>query len=223
MQNENTYFEQINSALTVKSICTKFRLGIPVDMLDYNSKDIWEEFVGYKTDEPYPIINDKNQPVGFVWFNEIDENLSLVETMERLQPSDFLSSNTTALDAINLFVDQNSTHFYILEKNNIKGVLLFDDFYKPLGRLAFLALALEIEELALLLCQLSSLREDCWTAISTTRQQTARRLYTKRHGKRLGRTKLENLPLKELIDCAYLTDKATMIWKCKLVPAKTRK
>jgi hypothetical protein len=64
----------------------------------------------------------------------------------------------------------------VIRRNEIVGVLFYKDLFKPLGRLAFLALALEIEDLALRLCQATSVIEDCWQSISENRRRKAAEL-----------------------------------------------
>ena len=62
------------------------------------------------------------------------------------------------------------------------GILYYSDIFKPLGRLAFLALALEIEQLALDLCGMFHIVERCWEGLSVNRKKKAHALYEKRNG-----------------------------------------
>ena len=60
------------------------------------------------------------------------------------------------------------------------GIVRFIDLYKPLGRLALLALALETERLALALCQLSKVSERCWSSLNHSKRKLAKEKYRMR-------------------------------------------
>src|SRR5262249_46514480 len=96
--------------------------------------------------------------------------------------------------------------------------------FKPLGRLAFLALALEIEDEALKLCQFSSIAEACWQSLSEGRRSKAIDQFKLNH-QREPNLEDDNSRLFEimrLIECTQLSDKASMIWKQKLITSDTR-
>jgi hypothetical protein len=133
--------------------------------------------------------------------------------MTRPEPWQFLSSATTIVEVVALLTKESSEPFYMIHGNELVGYLWYRHLFHPVGRLAFLALALEIEELALRLCQHPPFREDAWLSISDSRRRKAIEVYRHRYGcepeppKRIDR----------LIDCTQLADKATMIWKTKLI------
>jgi len=108
-------------------------------------------------------------------------------------------------------VAKGNDHFYVFHINDVVGVLRYRDLFKPLGRLAFLALALEIEDQALRLCQSASLAERCWLSLSENRKRMANELYGQRHGHEQKQGK--NPPFREFVACTHLVDKAHMIWK----------
>jgi hypothetical protein len=131
------------------------------------------------------------------------------DVMERPEPWPFLSSATTILEAVELFATRSTSLFYVVHGNQVVGYLEYSHLFHPVGRLAFLALALEVEEQALRLCRHPPFREDAWQSISDNRRHKAIELYRQRYGR-------EPEPLKHidrLIDCTKLADKATMIWK----------
>ena len=114
--------------------------------------------------------------------NEGEHDPFVSDVMKEIQPSEFLSSSTTILDAVQIFSTRDDArYFYVLDVNNIVGVVFYSDLFRPLGRLAFLALALEIEDQALSLCQSASLNEKCWQCISDSRKQKAIELFRYRH------------------------------------------
>jgi hypothetical protein len=120
---------------------------------------------------------------------------------------------------LSFFPRTSNQQFYIIHGNQVVGYLLYRHLFHPVGRLAFLALALEIEEQALRLCQHLPFREDAWKALSDSRRCKAIEIFRHRYG-------CEPHPLNEvdrLIDCTQLVDKATIIWKMKLTsPASSR-
>ena len=97
------------------------------------------------------------------------------------------------------------------------GILYYHDIFQPLGRLALLALALEIEQLALVLCSMLHLRDQCWGALTENRQSKAQKLYKlrSRHPSKEIKVKVESI--KGLIECTSFCDKKTMILKNDLV------
>ena len=118
--------------------------------------------------------------------------------------------------------------------------MFYRDLFKPLGRLAFLALALEIEDQALKLCQSVPINEQCWFSITDPRKRKALDLFKLRYEREpelkadkgygiswslnrlvAGLPQLPDVSL--LIGCTTLIDKARMIWKQQLVDANTLK
>ena len=163
---EITDFERVAASLTVRSIYTELGPDVPVGSDIGTASEIMTEIDADPTNAPARVIASDSSTLGMVWYEELDGDAGNVnEVMERLTPSDFLPADTTILDAFDLFCSKENNYFYLLEKNEVIGVLLFSDLFKPLGRLAFLALALEIEQLALKLCQLHGVRERCWATL----------------------------------------------------------
>jgi hypothetical protein len=142
--------------------------------------------------------------------------------MEQIKPYEYLSSATTILDAIVLFETTRHDYFYIIHVNEVIGVLRFEDIFHPLGRLAILALALEIESQALKLCQAEKNRERCWLSISDNRKELAIELFKKRRGREPEqKTFFSDMSL--LIECTQLADKGIMIWKQQLITPAARR
>ena len=67
--------------------------------------------------------------------------------------------------------------FYVIHGDQVVDYLWYRHLFHPIGRLAFLALALEIEDLALRLCQHPPFREDAWQSISDGRRCKAIELF----------------------------------------------
>ncbi len=130
-----------------------------------------------------------------------------------------MSSATTILDAVELFGAKENNYFCVIHVNEIIGVLRYRDLFRPLGRLAFLALALEIEDQAFTLCQSPTLAERCWLSISANRKRKAIEEFMRRHEREPTST---YQPFPQLIACTHLVDKAHMIWKQKLIAPATR-
>ncbi len=225
---DKSIFEQITSSLTVKSICGPLGPDIPAgtaldhveeltDPGDDPNLDPWNN--------PSRVTDSDGNTVGILWFQnwaveneETDPNASIVDDVME-SPEPFLSSDTTILDAVELFSSTDNKIFYVIHINKVVGVLRYTDLFHPLGRLAFLALALEIEDLALRLCQFASTREGCWRAISENRQRKAMDVFKLRNN---GCEPQLNRDIAGLIDCTNLVDKANMIWKERLISPATR-
>jgi hypothetical protein len=138
------------------------------------------------------------------------------DVMQPLQIYELVSSSTTVLDAVELFGTKTTDYFYVIDINDVIGVLRYRNLFRPLGRLAFIALALEIEDQALRLCSSHGLAKSCWRSLSNDRRSKAIELYEQRYGP--GRRLLARL-----IACTHLVDKARMIWKQRLITTATSK
>jgi hypothetical protein len=237
---EISIFEQITSALTVKSICSPLGPDIPAGSTadDLDTLECPADLD--PLNHPSRVVTPDGSVTGIVWFGDYarleDESEPVIESvMQPMEPDELLSSSTTILDAVEIFGRKPNRYFYVIHINGIIGVLFYRDLFKPLGRLAFLALALEIEDQALKLCQSEPLNEKCWLSISETRRHKALEIFKRRYGRdpKLpgdGKAPEEDLiflprapsDLSLLIACTQLVDKATMIWKQKLVTPGTR-
>jgi len=171
---EISIFEQITSALTVKSICSPLGPDIPAGS---TADDLWTLDCPAHLDplnHPSRVVTPDGDVIGIVWFEDyalLDESEPVIESvMHPLEPDELLSSSTTILDAVEIFGSKPNRYFYVIHINGIIGVLFYRDLFKPLGRLAFLALALEIEDQALTLCQSAPLNQKCWLSISENRR-----------------------------------------------------
>ena len=185
---------------------------------------------------PSRVIRSDGSVKGMVWYEDYrqlepdDGPQTVDEVMQPLEPSEILSSSTTVLDAVEIFGSKPNRFFYVIHVNDIIGVVFYRDLFKPLGRLAFLALALEIEDQALALCRSASINERCWQSISDNRKRKAIELFKLRYecepklnggAREKGDvSSLLRLPsdISLLIGCTNLVDKATMIWKQRLLP-----
>lgn len=219
MENDFSDFDRIASALKIKSICSQFWSDVPIDSSISDAKYL----MGDLPDTPSRVVDSADRTLGFLWFDDLEDgSASVIECIEQLAPADFLAADTTILDALNILSSSERAHYYVLERNEVVGYLIFSDFFKPLGRLALLALALETEDLALKLCRLPSLAKECWSKLSTKRQTKAAELYELRHGQAPAKDADEYRDVVELIGCTNLTDKRNMIWGAKLATGSRR-
>lgn len=225
---DNSAFEQITSSLTVKSICGPLGPDIPAGTDLLNAEELLDPGDDPNSDpwnNPSRVTDPDGNTVGVLWFEnwaveneEADPDASIVdEVMERPEP--FVTSDTSILDAIQLLDSADSEIFYVVHVNKVVGVLRYSDLFHPLARLAFLALALEIEDLALRLCQFGPTRDRCWQSISENRQRKAKDVFKLRNN---GREPQLDRDIAGLIECTYLIDKARMIWKEQLISSATR-
>jgi hypothetical protein len=236
---DTSVFEQIASSLMVNSICGSLGPDIPAGT---DIEDLMSDPEFQRWDNPSRVINADGHVVGMLSFNDVmsydvfyDEEMMeredevhdpyqfVDDIMDNIEPHRFLSSHTTILDAVELFCGDKQTCYYVISVNKIIGTLCYGDLFKPLGRLAFLALALEIEDQALKLCQSASSRDGCWQSLPDGRKRKAIDLFNRRYG---AEPDLEPDPkslfpkgpdILRLIECTELVDKATMIWKQKLI------
>ncbi len=235
---ETSIFDQIGSALTVQSICSTLGPDIPagstLDELETlpTDGDILK-FLNY----PSRIVEENGDVKGIIWCGNLDfleQESNLVDDhAEHLEPHELLSSSTTVLDAVELFGTKENRYFYVIQRNEIVGVLFYRDLFKPLGRLAFLSLALEIEDTALKLCQTPENSERCWNSLSDNRKRKALELFNARYkrepfGKenklqRAIRFETDKSDVQLLIECTNLIDKATMIWNESLIASANLK
>ena len=223
-------FEQITSSLTVKSICGQLGPDVPAG----SSIEEVEEYLDPGSDSkldpwnnPSRVINNDGDVVGILWFidwYDLEPESIVDDALQPLEPNDYLSSTTTILEAVELFFTKRNTIFYVISVNEVVGILRYADLFRPIGRLAFLALALEIEDQALRLCQSASLRERCWLSISDNRKRKAIELFKLRNNGSEPKPARGGsfVEITELIECTNLVDKATMIWKQQLVTPATR-
>ena len=222
-------FEQITSSLTVKSICGQLGPDVPAGSTIEEVEEYLDPGSDSKLDpwnNPSRVINNDRDVVGILWFIDwcdLEPESIVDDALQPLEPNDYLSSTTTILEAVELFSTKRNTLFYVISVNEVVGILRYADLFRPIGRLAFLALALEIEDQALRLCQSASLRERCWLSISDNRKRKAIELFKLRYKREpkpaQGASFLE---IMGLIECTDLVDKATMIWKQQLVTPATR-
>jgi hypothetical protein len=239
---DNSIFEQITSALTVRSLCSPLGPDIPAGTYIEDLESLLPDAY-VAMNYPSRVLGSSGDAKGMLWFEDwgflgIDDRPSIVdEVMDQFEPHQLLSSNTTILNAVEFFGRKQNFYFYVIDLNEVVGVLFYRDLFKPLGRLAFLALALEIEDQALTLCKSQSINEKCWLSISDNRKRKAIELFKSRHRREpsldgaakdgtwipyLRGEKRNVSDIGLLIECTNLVDKATMIWKQKLVTPATQ-
>lgn len=101
------------------------------------------------------------------------ETLRVRDVMTRLAASRLISSDTSLATAVHLFSQQSSpwSFFFVLNTNAIVGTLSYYDLFKPMGRVFLLGLTLEIEQLALQLCEYAP--ESYWSVLANKRKERA--------------------------------------------------
>jgi hypothetical protein len=211
-------FEQVTSSLTALSICGSLGPDIPAgtDLFELENllgpaedpnRDAWND--------PSRVMDSNGNLVGILSFGDyaVEEEGMVDDVMERPEPWQFLSSGTTIIEAVQLVANTSNGDFYILHGNQVVGYLSYRHLFHPVGRLALLALALEIEEQALRLCQHPPFREEAWKSLPENRRNKALNVFRERHG---GESK-QPIDIDRLIDCTTLTDKTKIIWKNRLV------
>ena len=249
---DTSIFEQITSALTVKSLCSPLGPDVPAESTFADLETLAAEagidpFSGVAS----RVVAYDGSVTGIIWFEDYLQieagELPVEEVMQGFEPNELLSSDTTILDAVEIFGSKPNRYFYVIHINDVVGVIFYSDLFKPLGRLAFLALALEIEDQALRLCQSASINERCWLSLPDNRKRKANELFKLRYGRepnqnadarefvpdtefeefaelanKFGRPTRRSRDIGLLIGCTPLVDKATMIWKQKLITVATR-
>jgi hypothetical protein len=219
-------FEHIASSITVKSICSPVNSDLRAcDKIDDLTWEVESQSLDADEHNPWPVRDSDGEMVGLLWQEDLVSHLPddddpshasplvVRDVMTPLHSNELVSSATTILEAVELFgTKSNREYFYVMHVNEVVGVLRYGDLQHPLARLAFLALALEIEGLALLLCLSNS--RDCWTSLADSRKAKASEQFKIRYPKEAWNTH-------RLIECTYLVDKANMIWKRSLIPAES--
>jgi hypothetical protein len=258
----SSIFEQVTSSITVKSICSPMGPDIPsMTPLDDVKMTPLDDLNGISLNDlynnPARIIDSEGNLIGVAWFEDYydeapwDENgpYFIDDVKRELEPNCLLSSSTTIFDAVVLFTENDRRYFYVIDVNKIVGVLFYEDLFRPIGRIAFLSLALEIEDLALRLCKSSRFRESCWSSISENRKHLSLGFFQQRYSRKpqLSKEVREAIPsleirdlteeikegtkwwagpgqsdINRLIACTQLKDKATMIWKNKLITGRSK-
>jgi hypothetical protein len=104
-------FEQVTSSLTVLSICDSLGPDIPAGTPLLDVENVLDPGDDFDPNDPSPVIDSGGDLVGFLWFEdwgvdraleeeEEDSDISFVDdVMDRPEPSQFLSSETTILEA----------------------------------------------------------------------------------------------------------------------------
>jgi hypothetical protein len=149
--------------------------------------------------------------------DHLDDRTTVAEVMRVVTPDECLSSSTAVMDAVSLFATKHHDLFYLIDVNQVSGVLRYRHLFKPLGRVTFLALALEIENLAVRLCQSAWLRAGCWSALSEGRKDKAAEQFKLNYEREVVRGQESSADIFRLIGCTQLKDKASMIWKKRLI------
>jgi hypothetical protein len=222
---DTSAFEQIASSLTVKSICDPVSPDIQAsstiaEMID----QLYPDDLGFDPiNNPSRVIDSDGAFIGMLWYDDylmmdrLEDKTIVEDVMRVVTPDECLSSSTAVMDAVSLFATRHHDLFYLIDVNQVSGVLRYRDLFKPLGRLTFLALALEIEDLAVRLCQSTFLRAGCWSALSEGRKDKAVEQFKLNYEREVVRGEESSADIFRLIGCTQLKDKASMIWKQRLI------
>lgn len=226
-------FDHLASSLCVTSICRSFGPDLKIGTHVNDAYKVLEKYEEPEFDElndPVRILNDDGLLLGLfssasVMNSQVDQygegiegdDFWVEDFVEEIKPSELIGADTTILEAVKIFARDERHRYYIVRRNEIVGYLEYAHLFKPVGRLAFLALALEIEDQARQLCQHHAFREDAWQSLPQGRRERAETLFRERHKKEPGKH-----DTRDLIECTYLIDKANMVWKCKLIAGGSR-
>jgi hypothetical protein len=228
---DTSIFEQIASSLRVRSLCDPLSPDVHasstiaevMEQLDPDSHPHDLDFD--PINNPSRVIDSDGAFIGMLWCDDYSmigygSAITVKEVMRAVAPDEFLSSGTAIMDAVSLFATKPNGLFYVIDGNQVTGVLHYNTLFKPLGRLAFLALALEIEDQAVRLCQSALLREGCWSVLSEGRKADAIEVFKQRYKREI--VQGQESDIFRLISCTHLEDKANMIWKQKLIAGARR-
>lgn len=161
---------------------------------------------GYNPMDRFSLVFKDGAPVGWASLDMLDEGETVADCMDSINPSQLLSSDTTALQIVELFAASPTGFFFVLEHNEITGVLGYSDLFRLPFRLCLFALALALEQSALnLLCHSA---KESWQALPESRRRKARDVYRFRHGEE---PSSESPPLQRLVQCTMFCDKAKML------------
>ena len=84
MRNEEMSFEQINSFITVMSICSELGPEIPLEVIQDKPVEDWEEYIEFAEEIPCPVLKKDGTKYGFIWPNAVDQqHLELSDVIER--------------------------------------------------------------------------------------------------------------------------------------------
>jgi len=175
------------------------------------STDAWEllmEAEGYDPMDRVSLVFRDGDPVGCITLDTIDTGKKISACMEAVEPGSVLSSETSALEAVELLATTQWPFFFVLEHNRITGTFCHSDLSRLPFRLCLFALTLHLEESALNLLLRSP--SQSWKALPRSRQEQAEAVYERRHGHAPDR---ERKPLDELLGCTMFCDKGTMLRK----------
>lgn len=105
--------------------------------------------------------------------------------------------------------------------------LYYEDLFKPLDRLLLLSIALEVEEIAMTLCQSPAISKECWMSLSESRRDKAIEKFKELYGRAPELDYTSEKPFEgdtdkrgnigKLIAGTQLADRGTMIRKKKLI------
>lgn len=222
MGNQSAAFEQLTSTLTVRTV---YR---PIPEWTYFDPAVDEASyaLGHPS-LPVKIFDHNDNHIGFVFPDDIEEEnrecvtegmerLDLRGKMETIKPSDYISSNTTIIEAFSLLSVSERTHFYVIDKTDHFGILRFPDLTGSIGRIALFSLAIETHEVTLKLCRLPHSVDKGWDGLSRDRKKrlisNQREVYRNKQPQELNRDEKQHVLRK-----ANLRDLAHMIWWAQLL------
>jgi hypothetical protein len=158
------------------------------------------------------LVEDAGRIQGWVGFDMLEPDKSVLECMEHISPDAMLTSDTSLVDAVATFCASSQPFFLVLQGNRFVGWLSYSDLHKPPLRLCLFALLLNIERLLLEVALLSP--SESIGLLSKGRRRKAKDLYTTR-GYRCDQ---EGEPYAAtLLECTMIVDKLTIARKSRNV------
>ena len=210
-------FDRITSLITVGDVATPVGAVVPEDAsieqafslaMDHSydsGRDFMEEII--------LVENQCGDVIGYILPDHLSGDTESIESLvERFTPSQIVSSDTPLLNAIGLLGESEGYFFFVNKANRIVATFFGDDLYTPLGRLGLLALTLELEAVALDVCQRDA--ERAWNSLNDYRKTKAREIRDRHHGNQ--RPRCESAW--SLLNSTHFCDKGTMLQKLGVLP-----
>lgn len=225
-------FTRLSSLVTVGDLASPLQVSLAPNATLADARKRIED-VGSRSAQ-YSLVRDGSTIVGYA--DELDISQSLAtdaengdgpatvrDVMFELTPDRLLSGDTPARRALGLFKDADPfAPFFVLEGNDIVGILDYDCFFKPPFKVCLFALALQLEQRSLWLCVQDA--EASWMALSAGRREKAISMKLKRDQERAPtglptdvEQRMRSGP-DELLGYTMFIDKKTIICKRNLLP-----
>jgi hypothetical protein len=151
------------------------------------------------------IVFSGSEAVGTVWYEELDNEISLCDSMTPITVTRVLPAEATYFEAVRAFRERKCRSFVVIDGGGPTGTLALPDLLKPPGRMCLFALTLELEVLS----QDACIWRGLFASLPDARKDKAREVFRK---KQQGQSQHEPTE-RELIENTTFIDKGTMLLK----------